>query len=102
MTTLTIELSEELAAKAQARADEDVAEIADHYAKSSLDVAIRFLNAVRRDYEALLAMPGMGALRDFPNARHAGLRSWPIKGYEKILIFYRPTADGIEVLRILH
>jgi toxin ParE1/3/4 len=47
-------------------------------------------------------MPGMGALREFSNPRYTGLRSWPITGFERILIFYRPTADGIEVLRILH
>jgi toxin ParE1/3/4 len=82
--------------------DRDVAEISDYYARESLDVAIRFLHAVRRAYEALLKMPGMGALRNFPNSRYAGVRSWPVKGFERILIFYRPIPDGIEIIRILH
>jgi len=83
-------------------ADQDVAEIADYYASHSLDLGIRFLHAVRRGYEDLLFMPGMGAPRQFSNPQYSDMRSWPVKGFEKILIFYRPTPEGIEVLRILH
>ncbi|MEX1025024.1 MAG: type II toxin-antitoxin system RelE/ParE family toxin [Planctomycetota bacterium] len=32
----------------------------------------------------------------------AGLRSFPVKGFDKHLIFYRSTEHGIEVLRVLH
>lgn len=52
-------------------ADQDVAERADHFAEYSLRVAIRFLHAVRKAYEVLLNMPGMGAIRDFPNPNYA-------------------------------
>jgi len=27
---------------------------------------------------------------------------WPIGGYEKHLIFYRPVEGGIEIIRVLH
>jgi toxin ParE1/3/4 len=32
----------------------------------------------------------------------AELRCWPIRGFEKHLIFYLPKPDGIEVIRVLH
>ena len=30
------------------------------------------------------------------------MRSFPVKRYRNYLIFYRPSRDGIEVIRILH
>jgi toxin ParE1/3/4 len=83
-------------------ADADVDEIADHLAQDNLDVAIRFLHTVRQSYEKLLFMPGMGALRSFPNPRYVNVRSWPITGFDNYLIFYAPTSEGIEIFRILH
>jgi toxin ParE1/3/4 len=47
-------------------------------------------------------MPGMGAMREFSNPAHKGIRSWPITDFENYLIFYRPIDDGIEVVPILH
>jgi toxin ParE1/3/4 len=50
----------------------------------------------------------LSVLADFPyigRARPAfgvDLRSYPAAHYRQYLIFYRPTADGIEVMRILH
>ena len=32
----------------------------------------------------------------------AGVRSWGIRGFPNHLIFYRPTDDRIEVIRVLH
>ena len=47
-------------------------------------------------------MPELGAARSFANPKLAGLRMWPIKGFEKQLVFYRPVKEGIEVIRVLH
>ena len=27
---------------------------------------------------------------------------WPVRGFEKHVIFYRPVATGIDVVRVLH
>ena len=83
-------------------ANQDLVEIADYYAAAAnVDVSIRFLYALRTEFESILKHPGIGKPREFPNPRCAGMRSWSVKGFEKILIFYRPTPEGIEV-RILH
>src|SRR2546421_3747197 len=84
------------------RADADIDEIAEHIAQDNIDAAIRFLRTVRESYDKLLFMPGMGALRSFPSPKYATVRSWPITGFRNYLIFYRPTPEGIEVLRVLH
>jgi len=47
-------------------------------------------------------MPHMGPARVFRNPRLRDLRIWPIRGFEKIVIFYRPIEGGIEVVRVLH
>jgi toxin ParE1/3/4 len=50
----------------------------------------------------------LSLLADFPYvgpARPAfgvSLRSYPVTHFRQYLIFYRPPADGIEVVRILH
>jgi len=44
----------------------------------------------------------MGPARVFRNPRLRDLRIWPIRGFEKIVIFYRPIEGGIEVVRVLH
>ncbi len=48
----------------------------------------------------LADMPGMGAPREHGGLK--GLRMWPVRGFERHLIFYRPIEDGIEVIRVLH
>ena len=32
----------------------------------------------------------------------AGVRVFPVSRFKKYLVFYRPVADGIEILRVLH
>jgi toxin ParE1/3/4 len=83
-------------------ADADIDECFAYIAADNLSAAERFTNATQDALDKLAAMPGMGRIREFSNPRLQGLRSWPIRGFGNYLIFYRPIADGIEVLRILH
>jgi toxin ParE1/3/4 len=83
-------------------ADDDLGEAFAYIARDSVDAATRFLDAVRRDAEKLAVMPGMGALRDFARPDLKDVRSWPVTGFRNFLIFYRPLADGIEVIRVVH
>ncbi len=50
----------------------------------------------------LLEHPELGPLRAFDRRDLSGLRSLPVHGFEKHLVFYRPTKEGIEVVRVLH
>ena len=80
----------------------DLDEQAEYIAADNLDAAHRFLDAVERDCDFLARMPRAGVLRHFHRKELADVRSWPVGGFKNYLIMYRPTRDGIEVLRVLH
>lgn len=64
--------------------------------------AMRLLLAAEQAFEGLARFPLKGTARRFSNPKYAGVRSWPIPGFEWHVIFYRPIADGIEILRVIH
>jgi toxin ParE1/3/4 len=47
-------------------------------------------------------MPEIGSRRRFNNPALLNVRVWPVKGFDKYRIYYRPLGDRIEILRILH
>ena len=83
-------------------ATRDLDALSRYIARSSVENALRFLEAVERDAARLASMPGIGRKREFRNPRLHDVRSWPIGGFENFLIFYRPVRQGIEVVRVLH
>jgi toxin ParE1/3/4 len=85
-----------------AAARRDLREQRDYIARDSVATAQRFLNAADEAFQQLAAMPSMGARKQVRNRRLAGLRQWSIHGFERSLIYYRETAAGIEVIRVLH
>jgi toxin ParE1/3/4 len=64
--------------------------------------ALRFLDAAEATIRQLAASPGIGARYDPEHPALAELRFFPITRFKNDLVFYRPLADGIEVLRVLH
>lgn len=81
-------------------------DLAEHFVflgeNASIDVARRFLQSANSSLQALAKMPEMGPSRTFRDPRFAGVRMWPVRGFERYLIFYRPIENGIELLRVLH
>lgn len=94
--------------KGPARADKTPAartDLVDAYvfiARDNPSAGERFLDAAEQAFDLLAGMPRMGQAWVTSNQRLAGIRFWPIAGFEKHLVFYRPTDDGIEVIRVLH
>jgi toxin ParE1/3/4 len=73
------------------------------YAESaSIEVADRFLASAQDTLERLAAAPESGALIEVTREELAGMRRWPVKGFEKVLLFYIPLSDGIDLVRVLH
>jgi toxin ParE1/3/4 len=66
------------------------------------ELAERFLKAVQGTAEALLDFPGMGFRPEFRHPSLQGLHMHPVKGFEKHLLLYAPTPDGIELVRVYH
>jgi toxin ParE1/3/4 len=46
--------------------------------------------------------PGIGRERRFREPSLQGIRAWVLVGFENYLLFYRPLANGIEIVRLLH
>ncbi len=85
------------------RAILDLEALSDYlYAEAGFEVGIRFLDAADEAFDRLLAMPELGASREWMSERLPGLRMWPIPGFPNHLVFYRPVQGGIEVVRVLH
>jgi toxin ParE1/3/4 len=70
--------------------------------QDNLDAAERFLRVAQEAFEKLSQMPGMGRLRKFTLPELNDVRSWPVRGFENYVIFYRAMGSGIEILRVLH
>jgi len=80
----------------------DLDEQAKFIQRDSPNAAIRFLAASEASFRLLADMPELGERQDFGRKEFAGLRAWPVRGFENYLVFYRPIESGIEVLRVLH
>lgn len=83
-------------------AERDLEEMAVYIGRSSRPAAGRFLRAAAGTFERLASMPGLGGSRPLTNPVLQGLRSHPVRGFPNHVIFYLPTGDGIEVVRVLH
>jgi toxin ParE1/3/4 len=81
---------------------QDLEDQAAYLGRRSPSAAPRFMDAARGAFDHLARMPGMGAAWETTRPDLAGLRLWPIRGFEKHVIVYRPLDDGVEVVRVLH
>jgi plasmid stabilization system protein ParE len=70
--------------------------------EDALEAATRFLDAVDESIEAICRMPHLGTPKLLKNPIFSGLRSWAVKGFEDILIFYVVQPDALRVVRVLH
>jgi len=82
----------------------DVRELAEFIAERSLEAALRFLDSVEITITKLADGPHLGSRCRFENPamQRLQLRHWPVQGFPKHWVFYRPLSDGIEVVRVLH
>jgi plasmid stabilization system protein ParE len=87
----------------QASAEDDILRQVEWYAERGLpDIAQRFSAAAREAIDALVALPGAGAPKCSDNPQLAGLRTWPVKGFDKFLVYYLARPELLTVVRILH
>ena len=83
------------------RAEDDIIRQFRYYlvVQDSPAVAFRFREAVIASIKQLGPHPLMGALI---RGAIAGLRSWPVKDFEAIRVYYVGAPDVLRVVRILH
>jgi plasmid stabilization system protein ParE len=66
------------------------------------DVGFDFLDAVEAAIVRIGAMPAIGAPQYFDTPALAGVRAWPVPGFEDIRVYYVETADALQIIRVLH
>lgn len=66
------------------------------------DVGYRFLDAVEAAIARIGEMPAIGAPQHFETPALAGVRAWPVPGFEDIRLYYLETADALLIVRVLH
>jgi plasmid stabilization system protein ParE len=60
----------------------DMRDIVAYIATDNPDAAARFVPALEATYEKLVALPGMGSVRDFVRKDLHGVRVFPVTGFE--------------------
>lgn len=65
-------------------------------------VAQRFLKAVRAAMNHVCRLPRSGPVKERHNPKLAGLRSWPVKEFQAIRIYYLLRETEILIVRVLH
>ncbi len=85
------------------RASQDLIDIYRYLAREAgLRVARHFFVQTEATFTRLAGMPGIGASYEHEHPALTGLRVFPVSRFKKYIVFYRPVADGIEILRVLH
>jgi toxin ParE1/3/4 len=85
------------------RADSDLEDYADYLARNaSVETAFRFLDAANETFSLLATQPNMGWHARLRHPELTLLRVFRVVGFERILIFYRPLEDGVDILRVVH
>jgi toxin ParE1/3/4 len=85
----------------QAELDLEVA-FAWYFEHAGLEVGQRFYGAVFSTVRSLSETPGIGSRRwQWVSPKLTDVLVWKVREFKK-LIFYRPTIEGIEVVRVLH
>lgn len=74
------------------------------YAENAdIEIADRFLTAVERTLTLLAAQPEMGGTFCVRKPELQGMRRFPVSdGFEKMLLFYFPLKDGVDLIRVIH
>ena len=87
----------------QASAEDDIPRQVERHAAQNLpQIARRFHISVPRAIDALSSMPDTGPPRPTANPSLAGLRVWPVKGFDAFWVYYLVTAERLTVVRALH
>src|SRR5437870_11673044 len=84
------------------QAEFDLLEIAEYIAQHNEQAGLRFLREARKTFQDLAEMPGLGSLVEFSAPAYSNLRTRPVDSFKKYIIFYRSTAEGMEIVRVIH
>lgn len=83
------------------KADRDLDDHAGYLAsEANLEVALRFLVAAHETFALLATHPNIGWSSRLKHAALKPLRVFRVRGFERMLILYRPHTGGVDILRV--
>jgi toxin ParE1/3/4 len=85
-----------------AEALRDLEGLIDFIRGRSVEVAARFVDAAEETFRFLAENREAGQLCHFADPRLAGMRVWRMEHFRNHLVYFRPTNDGVEIIRVLH
>jgi toxin ParE1/3/4 len=65
----------------------DLVDIASYIAQDSIEASEHFLEAAETTIDRLAARPEIGSLCPFKNPMAAGVRVWPVRRFNRYLVF---------------
>lgn len=80
----------------------DLIEQADYIAHDNLDAALRYLDPAEATFRDLAQQSTLGSRCLFENPQIAETLRWRVRGFDNYRIFYRPIADGVEIVHVIH
>jgi len=93
-------MSDAILVRSGARRDMD--RLADFIGDRNRTAGRRFLEAARETIHKIASTPELGTAYESANPLMAGVRVWPVQGFDKVLVFYQVRSAGIVVVRVLH
>ena len=84
------------------QADRDIEECFVFIAENNLEAALKFLIAVEDSLEELSRFPMIGKEGRHRDERLFSYRIWRVRDHYSYLLFYKVTAESIELFRVLH
>ena len=80
----------------------DYDEYAVYLSLTSTDVGRRFLDSLEETFEFLREFPGAGWPFRTRRRELKDVRVWPVRGFKRVLIYYRITPTHVVITRVWH
>ena len=81
---------------------EELVNLSFYLADADEEIAQKFLNACDETFLFPAENKRIGSVKNFKDAKLSEVRMWRVKKFEKYLIFYIPTENGVKILHVLH
>ena len=80
----------------------DIEECFEYLLAEDIDTALKFYKSVSETIKSLRNYPFVGRHIETDDLSLMQIRYWPIKHFERYLIYYLATEETVEVIRLLH
>lgn len=81
---------------------QDLIAHATYISLDNLDAGDRFLYAAEATFQRIAELPAIGKLSGFMTPTLTQVRQYPVKGFNRYIIFYQIQPDTVEIIWVLH